>query len=209
MLFLFTAMLSLQTQLSLNFTNPKEKNSHCVANYQHYCNQPLGGTVNNKRLCVIFIASSAASSAIQSVCCWNQFVSQEFSLLFLTFVSLLNMNEKLRPPAHFAPNFFPTSTSEWSRDLRVYTVYILYLQITESPPPSYNEKLQKKIDRIRYINIQRIIRSTFDTSANRNKQTKKINVTERRMRLKCAAFGSGGLKWRLNSTSVWPISAND
>lgn len=67
---------------------------------------------------------------------------------------------------------------------------------------------RKKLDRIRYINIQRIIRSTFDTSADRNKQ-KKINVTERRTRLKCAAFGSRGVELRLNSASMWPISAND
>lgn len=33
---------------------------------------------------------------------------------------------------------------------------------------------RKKLDRIRYINIQRIIRSTFDTSADRNKQKKSM-----------------------------------
>lgn len=60
-----------------------------------------------------------------------------------------------------------------SRDLRVYTVYILYLQITDSPL-SYNEKLQKKLTEFD-INIQRIIRSTFDTSANKKKHYKEAD----------------------------------
>lgn len=66
---------------------------------------------------------------------------------------------------------------------------------------------RKKLDRIRYINIQRIIRSTFDTSADRNKQK---NQRDRETdKIKMCSVWQQGVELRLNSASVWPISAND